>query len=209
VLGFLGLTTSSADDSMKGSAVMIETLLDPATSHSEEPSNSPVLRLFKKTSYFEYLHAPGNEYLNARFQAAMSGLAASESSAVVPGGFPWETLPEGTKIVDVGGGIGSASQEIMKKNPSLKFTIQDLPNVAEEAIAVGVQMSMVVSERIYSLITRSTGITMSPMRFQKAGSRSKRTISLLLSQSRTRTSSYSGTSYTTGRTGKRSRFSNG
>ena len=64
--------------------------------------------------------------------------ASSESSTVVPGGFPWETLPKGTKIVDVGGGVGSACQEITKKNQSLKFTIQDPPRVANEAIAVSI-----------------------------------------------------------------------
>lgn len=129
---------SSADDAMKASAFVTEALLDPATSHSEEPSDAPFLRFFKKKSYFDYLHAPGNEYLNARFQAAMSNFAFSESSTVVSGGFPWETLPKGTKIVDVGGGIGSASQEILKKNPALKFTVQDLPSVAEEALAVSI-----------------------------------------------------------------------
>jgi hypothetical protein len=94
--------------------------------------------LWKTKSYFEYLHAPRHEYQNARFQAAMGNLASSESSTVVPGGFPWETLPKGTKIVDVGGGLGSATQDIIKKNPYLKFTIQDLPNVAEETIEVSV-----------------------------------------------------------------------
>ena len=121
---------------MKGSAFIIDGLLDPATSHSEEPSDAPGLRLFKAKSYFDYLYAPGNEYLKARFQAAMGALASSESSTVVPGGFPWESLPKGTKIVDVGGGIGSACQEIMNKNPLLKFTVQDLPSVTEEATSV-------------------------------------------------------------------------
>ena len=125
-------------------------MLDPVTSHSEEPGEAPCLRLFKAKNYFGYLHAPGNEYRNARFQAAMGNFAASESSTVVPGGFPWETLPRGTKIVDVGGGVGTACQEIMRKNPLLKFIVQDLPNVAEEAIAVStVLMSTLVCETTY------------------------------------------------------------
>ena len=106
------------------------------TSHSEEISDSPCLRLFKTKSYFDYIYAPGNEYLGARFQAGMGYMASSERSTVVPKGFPWETLSEGTRIVDVGGGIGTACQEIMKKNPLLKFTVQDLPSVSEQAIAV-------------------------------------------------------------------------
>ena len=136
----LQLTKPSADDAMKASAFIRDALLDPTTSHSEEPADAPCLRLFKTKGYFDYLHAPGNEYLDARFQAAMGGFASSDSSAVVPGGFPWETLPKETRIVDVGGGVGSACHEVMKKNPLLKFTIQDLPNVAEQAIAVRIQV---------------------------------------------------------------------
>jgi len=85
-------------------------------------------------SYFDHINAPGNEYLGARFQAAMAHLASSENSTVVPGGFPWETLPEGTRIVDVGGGVGSACREIMEKNSLLNFTVQDLPTVCDRAV---------------------------------------------------------------------------
>ena len=148
MLGFLELITLSAGDALKASTFIVDALLDPATSHSEEPSDAPCLRLFKTKCYFDYLHAPGNEYLNARFQAAMGNLAASENSTVVPGGFPWESLPRGTKIVDVGGGVGSACQEIMKKNPSLKFTVQDLPSVAEEAIAVSILTPALILEHL-------------------------------------------------------------
>ena len=133
--GYLNLTNPSCDDALKASACIKDALLDPATSHSEEPSDAPCLRLFKTKNYFDYIYAPGNEYLAVRFQAAMRA-TSSESETVVPGGFPWETLPQGTKIVDVGGGHGSACHEIMKRNPLLKFTVQDLPTVAEQATAV-------------------------------------------------------------------------
>lgn len=41
-------------------------------------------------------------------------------------GFPWETLTAGSKIVDVGGGIGSQSLPIAQQFRDLKFVIQDL-----------------------------------------------------------------------------------
>ena len=147
VLGCLKFTRHSTDDMMKGSAFLADALLDPATSHSEETSDSPCLRLFKAKSYFDYLYAPGNEYLGVRFQVAMGHVAASENSTVIPGGFPWESLPEGTRIVDVGGGVGTACREIMKKNTLLKFTVQDLPSVIEQAIAVRTSTLMSVLER--------------------------------------------------------------
>ncbi|KAF9779280.1 O-methyltransferase [Thelephora terrestris] len=129
---YVELTTG---DSMRASALISDTLLDPAVSHSEEPSEAPYLRFSKAKSYFDYLYAPGNEYLKNKFQAAMGTFGTSENSTVVPGGFPWETLPKGTKVVDVGGGVGSACRDIMNKNPLLRFTVQDLPSVTEEAIA--------------------------------------------------------------------------
>jgi len=130
ICSFVEMITS---DSMKCAAFIADVLLDPATSHSEDTSASSCLRVFK-ADYFDRAHAPGNEYIAARLQAAMSSAASAESSAVVPGGFPWETLSEGTMIVDVGGGHGTACQGIMKKNPLVKFTVQDLPSVVEGAI---------------------------------------------------------------------------
>ena len=145
--GHLQLTESRAD-TMKTSAFIVDALLDPVTSHSEESSDAPCLRLFKTKSYFDFIYAPGNEYLKARFQAGMGVFASSESETVVPGGFPWETLPKGTKIVDVGGGVGSACREIMEKNPLLKFTVQDLPEVTEQAVTVSFPI-LLIFERIY------------------------------------------------------------
>ena len=97
----------SSDDARKASAFAKDALLDLATSHSEESSGVPCFPLFKTKSYFEYVCGPGNEYLPARFGAAMNTFATAESETVVPGGFLLESLPEGTNVVDVGGGIGS------------------------------------------------------------------------------------------------------
>ena len=143
------LTECSTDDSMKSAAFVTDALLDPAASHSEDTSTSPCLRLFKTKNYFDYLYAPGNEYLAVRFQAAMDSVVPPEISTVVPKGFPWETLSEGTMIVDVGGGHGTACREIMKKNPLLKFTIQDLPGATEGAITVSTSIDISKFERIY------------------------------------------------------------
>jgi len=133
--GLCSFVEVTTDDAMKSAAFITDALIDPATSLSEEQSDAPCLRLFKTKGYFDYLYAPGNEYVGARFQASMGHLASTESSTIVPGGFPWETLPEGTRIVDVGGGVGSACHEIMEKNRLLKFTVQDLPSVNGHAIA--------------------------------------------------------------------------
>ena len=146
MLDYFALIKLSADDSMKASAFLTDVLVDPKTSHSEEPLGSPCLRVYEAKSYFDYLFAPGNEYQAARFHAAMGSLVSSESSAVIPGGFSWETLPKGARVVDVGGGTGSACREIMKKNSLLKFTIQDLQNAVDQAIVVSIPTSTSISK---------------------------------------------------------------
>ena len=208
-LDYCRLTQRSTGDVMKSAAFITDALLDPTTSLSEDTSASPCLQLFKTKSFFDHLYAPGNEYLAVRFQAAMSHIASAESSTIVPGGFPWETLSEGTMIVDVGGGRGTACQEIMKKNPLLKFTVQDLPSVAEGAIAVSTSTSISTLEPIYQQSARSIGTNLSPRRSEMARSRSKHTIFSLRNQSKTRIYSCSGASSTIGRTQRQSRSSSG
>ena len=156
MLDYLAPIKFSADDCMKASAFLTDALIDPKTSHSDEPLGSPYLRLYEAKSYFDYLFAPGNEYQGARFHAAMGSFVSSEGSVVAPGGFPWETLPKGARVVDVGGGIGSACHEIMKKNPLLKFTIQDLQNAVDQAIAVSTFAPTSMSKCTFQHCTRQS-----------------------------------------------------
>ena len=48
ILGYLELTKPSANESMKSSAFITDTLLDPTNSHSEEPSDASYLWLFQE-----------------------------------------------------------------------------------------------------------------------------------------------------------------
>jgi len=47
--------------------------------------------------------------------------------------FPWKELPSGTTFCDIGGGIGHVSLELAKAHPHLKVTVQDLPDVIDQA----------------------------------------------------------------------------
>ena len=51
-------------------------------------------------------------------------------------GYGWEHLPEGSLVVDVGGGIGVQSLTLANHNPHLRFVIQDLESVTRDAIEV-------------------------------------------------------------------------
>ena len=54
----------------------------------------------------------------------------------LPLGFPWQDLPDGSLVVDVGGGIGSTAMLLAHTFPHLKFVVQDRPSVAEQGVAV-------------------------------------------------------------------------
>jgi O-methyltransferase domain len=47
--------------------------------------------------------------------------------------FDWESLPKGSVIVDVGGGVGASSMPIAQKFDRLELVVQDHPATVEEA----------------------------------------------------------------------------
>lgn len=46
--------------------------------------------------------------------------------------YPWDGLPDGTVICDVGGGNGHATLELARKFSKLKIVLQDQPAVIEQ-----------------------------------------------------------------------------
>lgn len=51
-------------------------------------------------------------------------------------GFRWQDLLEGSKVVDVGGGVGDSSMLILQANPNLNIVVQDRPSVVSDAQVV-------------------------------------------------------------------------
>lgn len=47
-----------------------------------------------------------------------------------PAVYPWGSLPANSTVVDVGGGNGHATLDLLKAFPSLKIIVQDTPPVA-------------------------------------------------------------------------------
>lgn len=69
-----------------------------------------------------------------RFKDAMSFLQSIpglETSSAVKG-FDWASLGNGL-VVDVGGSHGLVSQDLARAFPNLRFVVQDLPKVVEDA----------------------------------------------------------------------------
>ena len=67
--------------------------------------------------------------------------------------FPFDALPPGSLVVDVGGGIGSTSMRLAEAHPGLRFVIQD----REAVCALGIEVSFGVVVPCFEL-TRSAGL---------------------------------------------------
>ncbi|KIK71511.1 hypothetical protein GYMLUDRAFT_147667 [Collybiopsis luxurians FD-317 M1] len=120
----------------KFSSCLLETLTDSKMKLSQEP-NQTVFQYVTGTSvpFWEYMDQPENNYMRRRFNVAMKGYAINndpEGAALKC--VDWHSFDVGAKVVDVGGGIGSAMIPLSKSFPHLQFIIQDLPVVVHDGI---------------------------------------------------------------------------
>ncbi|KAI0628477.1 S-adenosyl-L-methionine-dependent methyltransferase [Trametes polyzona] len=78
-------------------------------------------------NHYAWLELPENASKLARCGRAMGigawteGQLGMADKAV----FPWDTLPEGSAVVDVGGGIGSVAVQVAAAHPHLRVIVQD------------------------------------------------------------------------------------
>ena len=61
-------------------------------------------------------------------------------------GYDWEHLPDGSLVVDVGGGVGAQSLTLAQHHPQLRFAIQDRESVSGDAIDVCAMTRIIPSE---------------------------------------------------------------
>jgi len=135
--GVSDLLGYSSEDVFPGAAKLVE----QARKHgdSEELNHAP----------FNMAHntdAPALRYFSEhpvkgpRFARAMQTLSAGEGHSVkhLLTGYDWPALGE-AKVVDVGGGYGQASIAIAEIAPKLKFVVQDLPDIVEQAQGTALQ----------------------------------------------------------------------
>lgn len=74
--------------------------------------------------------------------------------------YDWNTLPQNALVVDVGGGIGSASLVLAKEFSNLRIAIQDRESVVESGVEVHLscvsQRLPVAHQRIADLERKTT-----------------------------------------------------
>lgn len=186
---------------------MLEYLKDPKTAFSGEPNEAPFHRVFDiDVPLWVWYELPEQNYRRRRFGVAMHGIGQMQPAEVLTNGrlfklihanlshfvsvaLEWGTLPEGSKVVDVGGGVGTSSLRIARAFSNVKCIIQDFPEVCGQAKNVCPFSSCF--RRSFSSSTYSSGPKKSQKQLKRVESTSNHTISSLLSPSRMPPSSFS------------------
>ena len=119
------------DDGFKAAAAMIGTLEQQKFQNADQPGESPFSKAMgTKRGMFDY-YSEDDRAKGERFALAMAGTEMIKD--LTEEIYPFEELPAGSTVVDVGGGIGTVSRRIMNKVPHLSFIVQDLASVIQVA----------------------------------------------------------------------------
>jgi hypothetical protein len=125
---------------------MVENLVDEKTASSQEANDAPFNRAYDtRLGVWEWFELPENALRHRRFGKAMYGIANFFPAELAVGGshyfiqyafrvdadfsgswlaYDWKSLSKGDLVVDVGGGIGSATLHVAKAFPDLRFIVQ-------------------------------------------------------------------------------------
>jgi len=121
-----------SDELMMSSAKLTETLGDPDFGPSRSPDHTAFAKAFG-CNMFGYFHSDEGSQRGLRFNKAMLGYSMFTGADQTTELFPWDELPEGARVCDIGGGKGHVMLSILKKHPHLRATVQDLPGVVKDA----------------------------------------------------------------------------
>ncbi|KAI0088859.1 S-adenosyl-L-methionine-dependent methyltransferase [Irpex rosettiformis] len=113
-------------DGLRSSGHFADVIFDPQLTNSGEP-NHTAFNLAYKTDlpYFGWLSKPEHAYESKRFAVAMHSISALTAPRVITKGFDWKSLPKGSVVVDVAGGIGSHTMILAKEFNHLRYIVQD------------------------------------------------------------------------------------
>ncbi|KZV83651.1 S-adenosyl-L-methionine-dependent methyltransferase [Exidia glandulosa HHB12029] len=100
---------------------------DPRTKFSKEPTCTALARGagFEGKSLFAWLEEPQNGPALQAFGVSMRATEAWETQDAILEAFDWSSLPEGSVVVDIGGGIGNIVFPLYERFPHLRFEVQD------------------------------------------------------------------------------------
>ncbi|RAO67445.1 uncharacterized protein BHQ10_003457 [Talaromyces amestolkiae] len=99
-------------------------------------------------TFFEYLSR--NQDMMKDFAQYMRNVRSSESIDIkhLLSGYKWESLPIGSLVVDMGGSTGTSAIALANAYPYLTFTVQDLPENAENGRQAAESLPADIASRI-------------------------------------------------------------
>ena len=119
------------DDAFKAAAAMTDSLEEQKFQSIDEPSKSPFSRAMGTNKGMFSYYSENDRAKSERFALAMAGTEMIKT--LTEEIYPFEKLPVGSTVVDVGGGIGTVSLRIMEKVPHVSFIVQDQASVIQIA----------------------------------------------------------------------------
>ncbi|KAL9097778.1 MAG: hypothetical protein Q9165_000104 [Trypethelium subeluteriae] len=121
---------------------------DKKWDHSKE-KNHTAWNLAQNVDEPLFVHVGKNKEMTADFAGYMKNMKMSEGLSLkhVLSGFDWASLGEG-HVVDIGGSYGDYSILVASKYPSLRFTIQDLPETIDQAKQILPTLDPSIASRI-------------------------------------------------------------
>ncbi|KAJ7167795.1 O-methyltransferase [Mycena filopes] len=120
--GIAAFVEHTADIGGKSGGYLVESMVNAANAKPQIPFN---IVYNTKESLWSWMQWPQNRYNVSRFTLGITA-TAEPLEMIFQAGFDWGSLPHGSKITDVGGGLGRSSLSIAKRYPHLRVTVQDL-----------------------------------------------------------------------------------
>ncbi|PIL29533.1 hypothetical protein GSI_08341 [Ganoderma sinense ZZ0214-1] len=122
----------SESQSAAAPATAQDSAVPVALRHPAAPFN---LAFDTQLAFFPWLELPGNEGRLVRFGQGMTGTRQFETKDEILRAFPWDTLPQGAVLMDVGGGIGAQTIVIADSQPHIRVVVEDTEQVVSTAIS--------------------------------------------------------------------------
>ncbi|KXN85889.1 Sterigmatocystin 8-O-methyltransferase [Leucoagaricus sp. SymC.cos] len=98
------------------------------------PTPVPFTLFTGGTSWYKWMHLSENKERGKSFDQGMRGMALNEYlSEFISYDYPFKSLPPGTLVVDVGGGVGALAESVLSAAPHLRYIVQDLKTTIDLA----------------------------------------------------------------------------
>ncbi|EAU82335.1 hypothetical protein CC1G_06645 [Coprinopsis cinerea okayama7 len=124
------------EESGKCAGALTEVLKDPEWGSSRDPRQTALNRYTGfEGDLFEYFESgtPAGAEMGAQFGIAMMGWGSATEAGNVVHEYPWNKLPKGASVCDVGGGVGNITMQLAKAHPHLQLKLQDIPERIRQA----------------------------------------------------------------------------